>query len=237
MEGKMKKNIWFPGLPVLLVMGILCAGCDTSTGTKSDTWSDVTSLEQLNGTWKGSYKQTIVIQEAVGVLSQDDNIMALLLDYIKEYAGLLGMTDNITLEDAVALLLGDMKATVSAETITIINASEKTRSGSVKTTITLADGTIKNTWGMFIKPRLQEFFLSASIDATFDDKNHSIILPEQPIAEAPITETEEAELLSYGLQINQNGNKVKVPTGTILAELPAEIPPGMIPSEIILTRQ
>jgi hypothetical protein len=49
------------GVPVMaLVLGMTAVGCDNgnnSTG-KADTWTNVTSLSQVNGTWKGSYTQT-----------------------------------------------------------------------------------------------------------------------------------------------------------------------------------
>jgi hypothetical protein len=55
------KKFWLGILVIVLVFGMTVVGCDngsTSGGSKggggADTWSDVTSLSQLNGTWKGS---------------------------------------------------------------------------------------------------------------------------------------------------------------------------------------
>jgi hypothetical protein len=50
-----KGNVFLWGMPaVLLVFTLVLAGCDNDTTSGVDTWSDITSLEQLNGTWKGS---------------------------------------------------------------------------------------------------------------------------------------------------------------------------------------
>jgi len=210
----MKKNIWFP--VCVLILGILCASCDTSTSTspKPDTWSLVTSLDQLNGTWKGSYKKTMPIKKVFELL-------------------------DMTWDDSTAFLFGDMKVTISTETISTINASEKIQSGSVKMTLTFFDGTINYTWGP-IKSAIIEAIPDIPKDA-FDDKNHSITMT-QKIDEQPITDEEVDELLSSGLQINQNGKKLKISTNTILEQFPEEIPPeiissGLIPKEIIMTRQ
>jgi len=211
----MKKNILFPGLPVYIwILGILCASCNTSTSPKLDTWSLVTSLNQLDGTWKGVYQQTIAIQEVVDLLDQTgDDTMPLLLDYMKEALGPLGMMDNITWND-VALLLGDMKATISAEITVVIHASEKTQSESVNMTITFSGENIGIIWLLLIKPNLPEL-IAYMPGTTVDDRKHSITLPEQSTTDQPITEEEIADLLSSGLQINQSGNIIKIPAGTI----------------------
>jgi hypothetical protein len=47
----MKKIKVFGLLVLILAFGLIFAGCGEA---ESDTWTDVTSLDQLNGTWKGS---------------------------------------------------------------------------------------------------------------------------------------------------------------------------------------
>jgi len=44
-------------LVIVLTFGMTVTGCDDGSddGKDNDTWSIVTSLSQLNGTWKGSY--------------------------------------------------------------------------------------------------------------------------------------------------------------------------------------
>lgn len=53
------KNTAFFGLPVfLLVIGFAVTGCETPTSEVPDQWTDVTALNQADGTWKGSYRET-----------------------------------------------------------------------------------------------------------------------------------------------------------------------------------
>ena len=50
-----KKNLLFGVLVLALVFGMTVVGCDNGTTDDADTsWSMVTSMFQLNGTWKGS---------------------------------------------------------------------------------------------------------------------------------------------------------------------------------------
>ena len=48
-----KKNLLFGVLVLALVFGTMVIGCG-----EGDTWSPVTSMNQLNGTWKGSVTQS-----------------------------------------------------------------------------------------------------------------------------------------------------------------------------------
>ena len=59
-----KKTRW--GIPALvfvlaLGVGLVLAGCSLDPG--SDGWSDVTSLNQLNGVWQGSFSQTMPMSQ------------------------------------------------------------------------------------------------------------------------------------------------------------------------------
>jgi hypothetical protein len=45
-------------LAMVLVFGMAVIGCDNDPKDEGDTWSNVTSLNQVNGTWKGSYTDT-----------------------------------------------------------------------------------------------------------------------------------------------------------------------------------
>jgi hypothetical protein len=54
------KKLWLGMLVLVLVFGMTVVGCDDSDsgnggGGDPDTWTNVTSLSQLNGTWKGSF--------------------------------------------------------------------------------------------------------------------------------------------------------------------------------------
>jgi hypothetical protein len=59
-----KKSFWGM-LAAALVFGMILLACSDEPG-ESETWSDVTSVDQLNGTWKGSYSQTMSIKELMG---------------------------------------------------------------------------------------------------------------------------------------------------------------------------
>ncbi|MDR0557904.1 MAG: hypothetical protein LBG43_08595 [Treponema sp.] len=91
----MRKNkLFILGMLALsLMIGLILAGCDD--GGAPDTWSDVTSLEQLHGTWKGSYSEAMPIGEMIG---SDFN-------------------------DEMATVFGDMKASVSGEATITIDAT------------------------------------------------------------------------------------------------------------------
>jgi len=54
----MKKGLLLGMLVVVLTFGIMFVSCD-SGGGDTDTWTNVTSLIQLNGIWKGSGGGTI----------------------------------------------------------------------------------------------------------------------------------------------------------------------------------
>lgn len=57
-------------LVLVLVFGITLVGCADPVAPKTpeaDTWTNVTSLSQLNGTWKGSYSQTETDEEGITV--------------------------------------------------------------------------------------------------------------------------------------------------------------------------
>jgi hypothetical protein len=74
----MKKNNFFVGTLVLvLVLGFWAIGCDTTTGGETDTWSNITSLSQVNGTWKGSYSETVTEE---GITTKTDVEMIMVID-------------------------------------------------------------------------------------------------------------------------------------------------------------
>jgi hypothetical protein len=51
------KKFFVGMLVIALVFGMVITGCDSDGG---DTWSNVTSLSQVNGTWKGTITDTTV---------------------------------------------------------------------------------------------------------------------------------------------------------------------------------
>jgi hypothetical protein len=56
------KRFLLGALVLVLAFGMTVIGCPTDDGD-SDSWSAVTSLDQLNGTWKGSYSETMPVGE------------------------------------------------------------------------------------------------------------------------------------------------------------------------------
>jgi hypothetical protein len=70
------KRFWLGMLAMVLVFGMTVVGCDNGSTGAVDTWSDVTSLSQLNGTWKGSYTDTQT-QEGITVKTVMDITMTI----------------------------------------------------------------------------------------------------------------------------------------------------------------
>jgi hypothetical protein len=108
---------------LVLAFGMVVIGCPTTEAGAEDSWSNVTSLSQLNGTWKGSYAETVSLKEQFGGEWNDE------------------------METKVG---SDMKVTASVELTVTINASAKTQSMSMKVTQTYAGSKISTAWA-FIK--------------------------------------------------------------------------------------
>jgi hypothetical protein len=120
----MKKSKLFMGiLGITLVFGTLFLACPNDTSEEQDSWSAITGLDQLDGTWKGSYSET---------------------KSIKEFSEESGQQ----LPDETAAALGDMKVTVSVEITTTINAAGKTQAMSQTMTISFSGGNIDAMWEM-----------------------------------------------------------------------------------------
>jgi hypothetical protein len=161
-----KKN-WFGILVMVLVFGMAVVGCDNDpVNGGGDTWSNVTSLSQLNGTWKGSYSFTET-------------------------------EDGITVKTTTEMTL-------------IINASAKTQSGTMKITMAFSGAGIAESWS-----GIKEAFEETGF--TFNDSNHSMSMTET--FSDTFDDNDIAEMLASGIQINQNGTKVKQPAGDGMPEI------------------
>jgi len=116
----MAKNFFEYVIPVMvLVFGMAAVGCDNgSTGKESDTWSNVTDLNQLNGTWRTSYRETMTVRQYFGE------------EFYSE----------------MQTLLGNMNVTFNVELVVNINMQAKTVGLSGVTTIIFSGGNINTAW-------------------------------------------------------------------------------------------
>jgi hypothetical protein len=124
----MKRNACFGLLVLVLVTGFFVMGCDTPTSEETDRWTDVTSLDQLDGTWKGSSGKTMTVREVL------------------EKEGVWN--------DQMAEMLGNMQVTMDFEITITINANAKTQAFNLKLTQAYSGGNIDTVWASYIKPGL-----------------------------------------------------------------------------------
>jgi hypothetical protein len=114
----MKKTAFFGLLACMLIMGFAVTGCDTTTGGETDTWSDITSLEQIDGRWKSAIPSDFM--ESMGLME-----------------GIEGMgIEGITITTG-----GEYTVTFNAS-----NANTGTVSVSVEMTITFSGSNIGTIW-------------------------------------------------------------------------------------------
>jgi len=180
-------------LVMVLIFGMTVVGCDNGTTSESDTWSNITSLNQMNGTWKGSY-------------SQNNRPIK---DVVEEQGG--------TWSPEMQTMYGNMRVTSRTDITLIINASAKTQATSMASTASYSGGNINIIWSM-LKLSL-ESLAEQGVTVTTNDANHSITMsysfPAETLSDAEIT-----EMLNSGLQINQNGTKIKVPANSLMQGIP-----------------
>jgi hypothetical protein len=157
------KNLvkWIGITAIAVIIGLSFAACEDGgddNGGGIDTWSNVTSISQINGTWKAPSSVTYNTQ---------------------------GMT---------------VIARYSNYTVTF-NAAAKTQTASGSCTITYSGGDIAAQWPS-LKESLQSIQLEDGLTLTFNDANYSYTMTlNNSTTPAPEDFT--------GLQINQNGKKLK----------------------------
>jgi hypothetical protein len=181
-----KKMIWGM-LAMALMAGMALLACPNDT-TEADTWTDVTSFDQVDGTWKGSYTQSKTMQELMGEGPDDDGF-----------------------GDEMAAMLEGLKISISADVTATIDTGANTVSASAKITMTFSGEELSATWEMI------KLFMSMEETALeINDNTHSITMttdmPEEPI--------DETEMLGSGLQINQDGTKIKMPADLMEDDTP-----------------
>jgi hypothetical protein len=218
----MKKNLWLLGLLVFIF-----ASCDTGSEV-ADTWSDITSLHQLDGTWVGTTQTKPIplkdIVEASGLLEDPDLL-----------AELLGIEDPLLIQmltpETIALLIKDINVTITVKaTITFVAYDDEAgyMSDTTDTTLTFSGGQTKEVWAMLKAMELFPEDLPPGV--TINDKNHSITRTSD-VSSTPIT-LEGFE----GSQINQTGTKLRTVLDTSELE-EFDVFEGKIPSEIILYKK
>ena len=194
----MKNKYVCLGIVVMaLTFGITLIGCDNgSTNQENDTWSNVTTLDQMDGTWKAVYNQN----------------NRPIKDVMKEQ----GVPWNSTMQE----LFGDMRVSSKAVITLTINASSKTQAMSTTSTTTYSGGNIETIWFM-LRAGFKGSAEEDGMEIIFDDTSLSIIVAynyrEETMSEGDIT-----EMLSIGFKINLDGTKIKVPANSLaqgLAEL------------------
>ena len=221
----MKKNLLLLGLLVFIF-----AGCDTGTGSGTkDTWSEITSMHQLDGTWVGTQTQTVPLKdilEASGLLKNPEMIGMI--------AGLLGIppamiSPGMITPEMIAVFIKDIKVKIVVDaTITFAadNDDEGTMSVTMNATVSLFGENIETVWPllMIMDKNMFEDMLpfDGIIDIDIDDDNHTITME----AEEPPTDIT-LETIAARFEINQTGTKLKADTS---------IGGGIIPSEVTFTK-
>ena len=142
---------------ILLVVGLVLAACENPLVEEADKWTNVTSLNQMDGTWKGSFHQSLNLAEE----SMEGS--------------------GAEWSDEMEEMLGDITVSISAEAIITINAAKKTITGSLKMVQEYSGKNIDTIWPE-ISDSLNEV---EDVEVEVDDSKHTITLnldiPEESI--------------------------------------------------------
>ena len=198
----MKKNLWLLGLLVFIF-----TSCDTPPGPVKDTWSDITSLDQVDGTW------------AVDT----PNVSVPLIDIFEmlELSEIDGF-DPVMIE----AFIQDVNVVVAVKATITIDAGGQTMSGTAKPTVAFSGGSTPFLWAL-ITNRYADMLPPGVI---IDDETHSLTM-ESDVPSSPITAEDFADF-----QINQNGTKLKGAIDASELGGIGEWG-SLIPSEVILEKQ
>jgi hypothetical protein len=201
MEEKMVNKLFRLGiLAIISIYAIAVFAC--STGGESDTWSNVTNLDQLDGIWKSTYSQkNMAINEAVKQLAILQGVMEFPFDV-----------------QAIQMALpNDLKVDSVTDITLTINATQKTQAMSVTSKETFYS---KNIFAFWIMLKIYlENFEDERVTVTTNDITHTVTMtydnPTTPLSEEDIT-----TMLDSGLQINQSGTKIKMPADSLVQGSP-----------------
>jgi hypothetical protein len=174
-------------LIMALVSGMSVLGCGT-TGGETETWLNITTLNQMDGTWKATYGQT----------------NKPIKDVMEE--------QGVSWNSAMQSMFGDMRVNSRADITLTINAGDKTMAMSVTSTTTYFGGNINTLWPMLRAG--MEGSPEDGIEIILDDSTHSMsmayVSPVETMSAEDIT-----AMLSSGLKINMDGTKIKVPKDSL----------------------
>jgi hypothetical protein len=180
-------------LVMALVWGITVVGCDNGSTKESDIWSNITSLNQMHGTWKSSYGQN----------------NRPIKDVMEEY--------GVPWDYSMQAMFGNMRVTSKADITLTINANVKTLAMLMTSTAAFSGENIDSLW-LVLKMYLP-YMEEEGVTVTTNDANHSMSMTYSSPAEQ-LSDADIAEMLNSGLQINQNGARIKVPADTLGEGMP-----------------
>jgi hypothetical protein len=181
---------------------MILASCHSPAGGETDTWSNVTNLEQLDGTWESTYSQkNISIKEA--------------LDQVAMVQGLIELPQETQI--MLGLLPKDLEVDSVTDITLTIDAAQKTQAMSVTSEETFKSENINSFWVM-LKLYLGNF-KDERVTVTTNDKTHTVTMTyDNPTT--PLSDEEIASMLDSGLQINRSGTKIKVPADYLMEGSP-----------------
>jgi hypothetical protein len=158
----MKRNLLVLGVLVcILALGMVFVSCDNGNG--ADSWSPVESLDQLDGTWKGSYSQSMTMKE-----------------WIEEQGG--------TWRSEMQIFYGDIKISVKAEMTMTINAAAKTLTMTMKFIQTFSGGNIDTIWPLLSADA--QGLEGLTVDDTKHSMTMEMDSPPESIGESDITDVQ-----------------------------------------------
>ena len=178
------KKFFLGFLVLALVCGMMVAGCSDDPVSGDDIWTDVTSLSQMNGTWKFSIDTGT-----------------------KSYKDFFDDDERWEDEELEALLGSDMMITMVYQIVITANSNEPSCEIATIMSIAFTGGNINDTEAWVF---LKEEHCVGDLGVTADDAARTIA---ETIGMTFDNELLINDFLSnYGLQINQYGTKLRLST-------------------------
>jgi hypothetical protein len=193
------RKIFYGMLALALVFGMVLIACSNDTTDEPDRWSPVSSLEQLNGTWKGSRSVTVDIA-----------------DFLNAMGSSMGINISPDTISGMGEMLKDLKVKIEEETTMTmtVNTAQRTGAKITKMTLTFSGKNIDTMWSFISDNALEggadgddpDDYIPDNV--TIDDKNHSMAFTEK---KGPATiDDAEIEGILQSLEINQTERKIRI---------------------------